>query len=542
MPADTIKSVNVIPKPVVLVVLDGFGVSSQARGNAIHAAAKPNLDRIESRYPFTTLQASGAAVGLPWGESGNSEVGHLTMGAGRAIYHHLPRIIVAVEDGSFFANPAFLHVIEHVKERSSALHLLGLVSSGSVHSYLDHLYALLELVSRSGVERAYLHVITDGKDAPPEEAAKFLPQFEERLAQKHPTITIASLLGRFYAMDRDEKWERIQSCYELLTEGKGNTFKDPAGYISGSYARGITDEFIEPAYRDGPPAGGGHSAGRIRDGDGLIIFNFREDSMREITEAFAKETFDAFERTRMPDLKIATMTEYEKNLPGVEAAFPPLAISLPLGRILSLAGKTQLHIAESEKYAHVTYFFNGGMEKPFPDEERILVPSLGVPHFDEHPEMKAPEITKRILERIGEYDFMLANYANADMVGHTGNFDAARQAIEALDHAVGELMPAVLEKGGALIITGDHGNAEQKIHPQSGEPITEHTTNPVPFYLVAKPFELPQARSAAEIAARKKEPGGILSDVAPTILELMQLSQPPEMTGKSLLPALISQN
>lgn len=527
-------------KPVVLVVLDGFGVSSQTRGNAIHAASKPNLDLIESRYPFTTLQASGATVGLPWGEAGNSEVGHLTMGAGRAIYHHLPRIIMAVENGSFFTNPAFLRVTEHVKERGSSLHLFGLVSSGSVHSYLDHLYALLELVNRSGVERVYLHVITDGRDAPPGEAAKFLPQLEERLVAKHPTVTIASLLGRFYAMDRDEKWERVRRAYELLTEGKGNSFKDPAEYISSSYDRGVTDEFIEPAYRDGPPADGSPIAGRIRDGDGLVIFNFREDSMREITEAFAKEIFDAFERTRMPNLKIATMTEYEKNLPGVEAAFPPLEISLPLGRILSLAGKTQLHIAESEKYAHVTYFFNGGTEKPFPDEERILVPSLGVPHFDEHPEMKAPEITKRIRERIGEYDFILANYANADMVGHTGNFDAARQAVEALDQAIGALMPAVLEKDGALIITGDHGNAEQKIHPQSGEPITEHTVNPVPFYLIAKPFELPQARSAQEIAARKREPGGILTDVAPTILELMGLTQPPEMTGKSLLSVLLN--
>ncbi len=529
---------NAVPKPVVLMVLDGFGVSLQARGNAILAARKPNLDLMESRYPCTTLQASGAAVGLPWGEAGNSEVGHLTMGAGRVIYHHLPRIIVAVKDGSFFSNPAFSGVMEHVKGRGSSLHLLGLVSSGSVHSYLDHLHALLELVSRAGVARAYLHVITDGKDAPPEEAAKFLPQLEERLRQKHPAISIASLIGRFYAMDRDEKWERVQSAYELLTAGKGNSFSSAAEYLANSYGKGVSDEFIEPAYRDD----NGQAVGRIADGDGLIIFNFREDSMREITEAFARETFDVFERTRMPNLKIATMTEYEKNLPGVAAAFPPLEIATPLGRVLALAGKTQLHIAESEKYAHVTYFFNGGTEKPFPDEERILVPSLGVPHFDEHPEMKAPEITQRILERMGEYDFILANYANADMVGHTGNFDAAIKAIEALDRAMGELMAAVLEKGGALIITGDHGNAEQKIHPQSGEAITEHTINPVPFYLVAKEFALPVARSADEIIARKKEPGGILTDIAPTILELMQLPQPPEMTGKSLLPVLLQQD
>ncbi len=524
-----------VPKPVVLVVLDGFGVSLSSRGNAIHAAAKPNFERMERRYPFTTLQASGTAVGLPWGEPGNSEVGHLTMGAGRAIYHHLPRIIGAIQDGSFFSNPAFTAVVEHVKSRGSALHLLGLVSSGSVHSYLDHLYALIELVRRSELGPVWLHVITDGKDAPPDEAAKLLPELEARLRDRAPSITIASLVGRFYAMDRDEKWERVRSAYDLLTQGRGSAFTDPAVYLAAAYARGTTDEFIEPAYREE----NGQAVGRIKDGDGLIIFNFREDSVREITEAFTKEIFDAFSRERQPNLKVATMTEYEKNLPGVQAAFPQLEISSPLGRVLALAGKTQLHIAESEKYAHVTYFFNGGTEKPFQGEDRILVPSVAVPHFDDQPEMKAPEITARILERLGEYDFILANYANADMVGHTGNFDAAVKAIEALDGAIGGLMPAVLEKGGALSGTGGHGNAEQKIHPHSGEPITEHTANPVPLYLVGKQFERGSDRTPQEIITAKKEPSGILTDVAPTILELLQLPQPPEMTGKSLLPALL---
>ncbi|MDP3727087.1 MAG: 2,3-bisphosphoglycerate-independent phosphoglycerate mutase [bacterium] len=527
-----------VSKPVILAVLDGFGVSLQVRGNAIHAAKKPNLDLIERSYPFTTLQASGASVGLPWGEAGNSEVGHLTMGAGRVIYHHLPRIIVAIKDGSFFSNPALAHAIEHVRANGSSLHLLGLVSSGSVHSYLEHLSALLELVGRSKLERVWLHIITDGKDAPAHEAKTFVGKLDERIREKNPNVSIASLVGRFYAMDRDEQWERVRRAYELLTEGKGSPFTDPADYLTRSYAAGESDEFIEPGYREE----GGKPLGRITEGDGLIIFNFREDSVREITAAFAREAFDAFPKKRIANLKVVTMTEYEKNLPGVEAAFPPLEISSPLGRVLAFAGKTQLHIAESEKYAHVTYFFNGGDEKPFPDEDRILVPSSAVPHFDDQPEMKAPEITAKIIERIGEYDFILVNYANADMVGHTGNFDAAVKAVEALDQAIGELMAAVTKQGGVLIVTGDHGNAEQKIHPQSGEPITEHTANPVPFYLIGERFKLPAERSPWDIAVQKKEIGGILTDVAPTILELMELPQPPEMTGKSLLPALLREN
>ena len=523
------------PKPVVLAVLDGFGVSLEERGNAVLAAATPAFDLLERHFPFTTLQASGTAVGLPWGEAGNSEVGHLTMGAGRVIHHHLPRIIVAIQDGSFFSNPAFTDVIRHVKTNASSLHLLGLVSSGSVHSYLDHLYALLDLVTRAGLARVYLHAVTDGKDAPREEAASLMPQLEERLRVRHPGATLASLIGRYYAMDRDEKWERVRAAYELLTAGRGTPFGDAAAYLAIAYGRGASDEFIEPGYRqdDGGPIG------RIRDGDGLIAFNFREDSMREITQALAKEPFDAFPRRRLANFKVATMTEYEKNLPGVAAAFPPLEISWPLARMLAASGKTQLHIAESEKYAHVTYFFNGGTEKPFADEDRILVPSAGVPHFDEKPEMRSPEITQKILERLGEYDFILANYANADMVGHTGNFEAVVKAIEAIDQAMGTLMPAVLERGGALLVTADHGNAEQKIHPRSGEPITEHTRNPVPFYLVGEPFRLRRERPPEEITARKKETSGILTDIAPTILELMRLPQPPEMTGRSLLPMLL---
>ncbi|MBI4132794.1 MAG: 2,3-bisphosphoglycerate-independent phosphoglycerate mutase [Candidatus Sungbacteria bacterium] len=523
-----------IPKPVVLIVLDGFGVALAGRGNAVHSARKPNFDSIEQWFPFTALHASGVAVGLPWGEAGNSEVGHLTMGAGRVIYHHLPRIIVSIHDGSFYQNPAFQEVVGHVKTHGSSLHLFGLVSSGSVHSYIDHLEALLELASRAALPRVFLHIITDGKDAPPEESRRFIEKLEERIRARHPAATIASIVGRFFAMDRDLHWDRIARAYELLTQGRGRIFRDPVEYLSQSYAQGTTDEFIEPAWREESEEQGS----RIQADDGLIIFNFREDSVREITEAFASDVFDGFPRKKIENLKIATMTEYEKGLPNVASAFPPLEISWPLARVLAANQKTQLRIAESEKYAHVTYFFNGGVEKPFPGEDRMLIPSSSGPHFDDHPEMKAPEITSRIIERLGAYDFILANFANADMVGHTGNFAAAVRAVEALDGCVGRLQEAVLARNGVLIITGDHGNVEQKIHPFSGEAVTEHTTNPVPFYLIGKGFERARPLDRASVLEAKAAVDGILTDVAPTILELMQLPKPAEMTGKSLLASL----
>ena len=523
-----------VPKPVVLAVLDGFGVSSEPRGNAVIAAAPPHLDDIEANFPFVTLQASGVAVGLPWGEPGNSEVGHLTMGAGRALYHHLPRIIVAIHDGSFFKNLAFQKVIAHVRERKSALHIIGLTSSGSVHSYADHLYALLELATQSELPQTWLHCITDGRDAPRQEAEKFIARLEERLAVRHPTVAIASLIGRFFAMDRDGQWERIKKAYDLLTGSSGAAFQDPIEYIERSYAAGAADEFLEPAWREQ----NGNAVGRIAPGDGIIFFNFREDSMREITQAFATPAFDAFGRERIGDLAIATMTEYEPNLHGVEAAFPPLEIHWPLARVLSVTEKSQLHIAETEKYAHVTYFFNGGREQPFPHEDRILVPSLSVPHFDDRPEMSAKEIVDKVIENLGHYDFILANLANADMVGHTGNFGSIVKAVEILDEQVGKLMAAVLDRNGALVITGDHGNAEQKVHPFSGEAITAHTTSPVPLYLVANDRRLKTPHTKEEISAKKREPAGILIDVAPTIIALMDLPKPDEMTGKSLLPVL----
>lgn len=524
-------------KPVVLIVLDGFGITLEHRGNAILEASTPNLDGIEKRFPFTTLQASGVAVGLPWGEAGNSEVGHLTIGAGRVIYQHLTRVISAIQDGSFYENSAFLGVINHVKKEGSSLHFLGLVSSGSVHSYINHLYALMELAKRSGLEKVFLHVITDGKDAPRDEGALFIKKLENTIREQYPSIVIASILGRYWAMDRDEQWERIERAYGLLVRGIGVPFTSASAYLTDSYAKGTTDETIEPAYLTREE----NIIGRIAPGDGLILFNFREDSVREITGAFSKDGFSGFPREKIRNLSIATLTEYDKNLTGVSAAFPPLEIHWPLARVLSSAGKSQLHIAETEKYAHVTYFFNGGIEKPFPEEDRILVTSKSVPHFDDSPEMKTPEITERIIEHLGDYDFILANFANSDMVGHTGNFQAVVKAIEVIDVAIGRLRDAVFAKDGILLITGDHGNAEQKIHPFSGEPITEHTANPVPFYLVQKSLERLSDRSPDLIQKKHATTGGILTDVAPTILELMHLSKPEEMTGTSLIAYLTSE-
>lgn len=522
-------------KPVVLVVLDGFGMAPESKGNAISLANKPHFDFFQKNFPFTTLQASGVAIGLPWGEAGNSEVGHLTIGAGRILYHHLPRIIFSIQDGSFFRNVALLKAVNHVKQNNSSLHIIGLTSSGSVHSYIDHLYAILELVKRETVPNAFLHVVTDGKDAPQSEAGKFIPELEKRIQKEYPMISIASLIGRFYAMDRDEKWDRVQKAYDLLIEGKGRQFSDIAGYLSESYKSGITDQFIEPAYRLDDA---GAPLGRIRDGDALIIFDFREDSVREISEALVKPGFDLFPKKNLQNFLLVTMTEYEKNLPAIPA-FPPLEVRWPVARVISESGKTQLHIAETEKYAHVTYFFNGGQEKPFAGESRILVQSGAVPHFDDDPGMGAEDIKNRILENLDKYDVFVVNFANADMVGHTGNLEATISSVEHLDRVVGEIVDAVLNVGGVCIITADHGNAEQKIDFVSGRPSTEHTTNPVPFYLISNAFKLRTEKSSEAVHKENQKVSGILADVAPTVLEIMNLPKPDEMTGKSLLPELL---
>ena len=520
-------------KPVVLAVLDGFGVATKVPESTWHYAKRPNFERLEKLYPFTALQASGSAVGLPWGEEGNSEVGHLTIGSGRVIYTHLPRIVMSIQDGSFFENKAFLKAAEHVKKNNSRLHLLGLFSSGSVHAYVDHVYALLDFARKQNLNELYLHLFTDGRDAPPQESAKFLKLFETRLAQDYPWARIASVIGRHFAMDRDGHWDSIEKAYNLFVSGKGAPYQSASLYAEKNYKEGLTDEFIEPGFL----AENGRPIGRIQGGDAVIFFNYREDSARELSGAFAVEGFDKFPRKKIVDLFFATMTQYDPAYPA-EAAFLPLGVNRPLAKVISDAGLKQLHIAETEKYAHVTYFFNGGEEKPFLNEDRILVQSVETAHFDEHPEMSAGAVAEKVLESLEKYDFILVNFANADMVGHTGNFDSTVKAIETLDEAIGKIIPRVLELGGAVIVTGDHGNAEEKYYRVSAEKRTKHTTNPVPFFIVANGLELASLRSEEEILKKYGEVKGTLTDVAPTILELMGLNKPAEMTGISLVGKL----
>ncbi len=515
-------------KPVVLVVLDGFGIDTMAVHSPWQIAVHPVFSEIEHFWPFTTIQASGVAVGLPWGEEGNSEVGHLTMGSGRIIYNHLPRIISAIQDGSFFQNEALLKAINQVKEKKSKLHLMGLFSSGSVHAYEEHVFALLELARRNGVSDVYLHIFTDGRDASIREAEKFIKNATEEMVKQHSSAKIVSIIGRHYAMDRDGNWGLIEKTYRLLTEGVGNIFKDAPSYISEQYKKGINDESIEPATT---------KEALIQNGDAVIFWNFREDSAREMTQAFIDKDFDKFKREYLTDLVFVTMTEYDKRF-AIPAAFPPLDVKWPLAAVVAQAGLKQLHLAETEKYAHVTYFFNGGVETPFNSEDRILVESPENLRFEETPEMAVGKVTDTILDNLFKYDFILANFANADMVGHTGNFDACVKAIESLDRAVGKIIPKIVESGGMLIITADHGNIEEKLYKLTGEKRTKHSINPVPFYLISKDLMFKESRTDEEIKTAYQRASGTLTDVAPTVLELLGIPKPEEMTGRSLLKNL----
>jgi len=526
------------PKPLLLVILDGFGISQETQGNPAAEAQTPALHEIETYFPFVTLQASGVAVGLPWSEPGNSEVGHFTIGAGRVLYHHLPRIISSIADGSFFDNAALKKVTDHVRRNHSNLHVAGLVSSGSVHSYINHLYALFEFAKREGLDNVFLHIFTDGRDAAPEEGASLISSLEERMRKEWPRAKIATIIGRFFAMDRDNHWDRIEKAYRLLAEGKGNTISSAHEYLTASYAKGTSDEFIEPAVL---ADGGKKSLEIIRENDALIFFNFREDSMRELTHAFVEPSFFHFPREKIKNLFLVTMTEYEKDLHGVTPLFHQLEITHPFAEVIGTAGLSHLHIAESEKYAHVTYFLNGGQEEPYPKEERILIPSFSTAHFDLVPEMRSPDITETILHNLKRFDVIIANYANADMVGHAGNFQASVRAVEILDGEIKKIIHAVMKEGGVALITADHGNIEMKRDAISGERMTKHSTNPVPLYLIGKEFRRGIARTPSEISNLKKEAAGILTDVAPTALELLEIPQPEEMTGKSLLPALLQQ-
>lgn len=526
-------------RPVILAIIDGFGVPKEKSTSTWGAAKQPNFAELEKFYPFTTLQASGIAVGLPWGEPGNSEVGHLTMGAGKIIHNYLPHISSAISDGTFFQNESFLNAIKHTKDGGGRLHFMGLFSTGTVHAYFEHLYALLDLAKQNNTG-AELHLFTDGKDAYKKEGGEFFAKLEGALLKDYPNAKISSVIGREFAMDRNGDWNNTRKAYELFTERNGVVYASASSYIKSQYENGVFDNAIKPC-----AIGAANASGGISDNDSVIFFNFREDSARQLTNAFMAEDFVFFPRKKLENLYFVTMTEYDKGLPcfsgnrSCPAGFRSAMIENPLAKVISENSLTQLHIAETEKYAHVTYFLNGGIENSFSGENRILVPSPDGGRYDAMPEMSADKVTENILANISGYDFIVANFANADTVGHTGNLEATVKAIEKVDECLGRIAAKALEAGGAMIITADHGNAEEKIYKISGEKKTKHSTNPVPFFLIGDGFKRPSPLSKGAIDEKYKQTLGTLSDVAPTILELLELKIPAEMTGKSLLKKLL---
>ena len=519
-------------KPVVLVVLDGWGISNNSKGNVLKETTLPTIEKLNNHYPMTTLQASGISVGLFWGESGNSEVGHMDLGAGKIVYQNLPRITLAIQDRSFFSNKVLSEAMESVKKKGSNLHLMGLVGQGSVHSYMEHLFAVLEMAKEKGLSNnVFIHAFTDGRDSMQTSGTKTIKDIQDHI-KSLGIGKIASLCGRNWAMDRNNNWDRVEKAYRLLTEGKGIEASDPIQCLEDSYAKEITDEYIEPSIiiENGKPVA------TVKDNDTVIFFNFREDRARELTKAFVLPGFENFKRKELK-IDFVTMVEYESDLP-VTVAFPPVVLEGGLGQIISEHKLKQLRIAETEKYAHVTYFFNGGKEDPWPGEDRILVPSPAVSKFDESPEMSAATITEKVLEAIDKdrYDFILMNYANADMVGHTGNEKACIIAVQAVDKNLSQLIPAVLKKGGCLLITADHGNVEEIKNYHTGQTDTEHTTNPVPLWFITADNH--RDKRSEEIVRQQSEVGGLLSDVAPTILALLNIEKPSDMNGESLLTML----
>ncbi len=521
-------------RPFVLIVLDGWGMSNVTQGNPIREAKLPTIEKLNRFYPMTTLQASGISVGLPWNVVGNSEVGHMTIGAGRVIYQNLPRIALSIQDGSFSRNPALLSAMQNAKEPGRRLHIIGLLSSGSVHSNRDHLDAILKAATAEGLTEVFVHVFTDGRDSSPTDGTSQIRELEKRL-KLLGTGRIASVIGRNWGMDRNNNWDRIEKAYRMMTEGKGQKISDISLYLEQSYATDVTDEYVEAGVVCGED---GEPIGLVKKNDSVVFFNYREDRAREITKAFVLPGFESFARSEYLDTHFVTMTEYERDLPVTGIMFPPEKVSNCLGEILSNAGKKQLRMAETEKYAHVTYFFNGGKERAFPDEDRILIPSPIVSKFDEIPEMSSGEITETLIHAIGEgkYDFILVNYASPDMVAHTGNEKATIEAVQSVDHCLSTLIPAILKAGGALMITADHGNAEELKKSATGETDTEHSINPVPLWYVTPDNH--REKDAAVMMREQNEVRGLLSDIAPTILEVMNIPHPPEMNGSSLLPIL----
>ena len=506
-------------KVTMLMILDGFGDNKNTDGNAIKLAKTPNIDKLMKKYPNTDIFTSGLHVGLPEGQMGNSEVGHTNIGAGRIVYQELTRITKSIEDGDFFSNPEFIAAIENCKKHNSKLHILGLLSNGGVHSHNRHLYGLLEMAKRRDFDNVYVHCFLDGRDTPPASAETYIAELQEKMKEKE-VGKIATLSGRFYAMDRDKRWERVKKCYDALVNGEGEKAGDAIKAIEDSYQKEVFDEFVEPTVI----CNGNEPVAKIEENDSVIFFNFRPDRARQITRALVDPNFDGFETKKM-NLYFVCFTSYDETMPNVHVAFKKQPLKNTFGEVVSEAGLKQLRIAETEKYAHVTFFFNGGEEKQYPGEDRILVPSPKVETYDMQPEMSAYEVTDKVCEALenDKYDVVILNFANTDMVGHTGSLPAAIKAVETVDECVGRIVKIIEEKKGNLLITADHGNAEQMIDYKTGEPHTAHTTNPVPIILVTDNKEY------------KLKENGKLADLAPTMLDLMGINKPEEMTGESLL-------
>jgi 2,3-bisphosphoglycerate-independent phosphoglycerate mutase len=499
-------------KPFLIIILDGWGAAPNGSANAISRAPTPVLDRLFAEYPHTTLSASGMDVGLPEGQMGNSEVGHTNIGAGRVVFQDLPRITNDIQTEAFYENSAFNAAIDNCLQKGTALHLMGLMSDGGVHSHNTHVWAFLELCKRRGLDRVYLHCFLDGRDVPPKSGRGFVAEAVAKC--REITGQVATVMGRYYAMDRDNRWERVEKAYRQLISSDADIVPDAADAVQKSYDAGVTDEFMEPV---SCVSGAG-----VKEGDSIIFFNFRPDRAREITRVFTDPEFDGFTRGYFPVHYVCT-TEYSADMPNVSVAYPPRVLTNIFGEYISGLGLTQLRIAETEKYAHVTFFFNGGEEQTFPGEDRVLIPSPKVPTYDHKPEMSAYEVTDAVVERIlsGKYDVIVLNFANCDMVGHTGVMEAAEKAVAAVDGCVGRVLEAVLKMGGRAIVTSDHGNADCMLEADGVSPFTAHTTNPVPFILVG--------------ADAKLRNDGKLCDICPTVLDLMGLVQPEEMSGKSLI-------
>ena len=508
-------------RPNCIIIMDGYGLSNECKGNAIFCAKSKNVCELMSQNPHTLIGASGMDVGLPEGQMGNSEVGHLNMGAGRIVYQELTRITKSIKDGDFFENQEFLYAIKNAKENGKKLHLYGLLSDGGVHSHFTHLFALIELAKQNGLDDVYVHCFLDGRDVSPTSGADYIAKLQDKI-QELSFGTIASVGGRYYVMDRDNRWDRVEKAYDMMTIGQGEKTENPVEYVQNSYKEGVTDEFVIPAnvVKNGKPVG------LIEEGDSVIFFNFRPDRARQITRAMTVKEFDGFNRkSGFLNPIYVCFTRYDASFDNVRIAFKPQVLTNTLGEYIASLGLRQLRIAETEKYAHVTFFFNGGVEKPNANEDRELIASPKVATYDLQPEMSAYEVTEKVIEKLESnlYDVVILNFANCDMVGHTGDFDAAVKAVKTVDECVGKVVEKIQQMGGCAIITADHGNADKMI-AEDGSPFTAHTTNLVPCILIGEQFNKVKLRD-----------DGILADVAPTLLDMMDLQIPQEMTGKSLI-------